>query len=69
MAIRLEKSGELYLIRGAPDGPETRKRMGHDLGLWLVLILLVMGVFLVPPEGLSWPAVNHVFRAVLGVVR
>jgi hypothetical protein len=71
MAIRLERSGELILIRGTPDEPEKpRKWSKHiQLVLWLVLILLVSEVLFMGPDALlDWATVSHAFRAVLTAI-
>ena len=68
MAIRLEKSGELILIRGSADEPEKpRKWIKYvQLGLWLVLIMLASGVLFMGPHALlDWATVSHAFRSVL----
>ncbi len=69
MAIRLERSGGLIFIKGAPEDPATGKRRSRNLGLWLALIILVMGMLFVPSNGLSWAAVSHTFKAFLAVVQ
>lgn len=68
MAIRLEKSGGLVFIKGAPDEPKTEKRRRKDLGLWLVLIALVMGALFADSHSLSWPVVSHAFKSVLTAI-
>lgn len=67
MAIRLERSGGLYFIRGGVDEPEPPKRR-NNLGLWLALIGLVALCF-VGPQALDWAAANHTLRAFLAVPR
>lgn len=71
MAIRLEKSGELILIRGTADEPETPKKWTKyvQLGLWLALILLASGVLFMGPDALlDWATVSHAFRSVLTAI-
>jgi hypothetical protein len=71
MAIRLERSGELYFIRGAPDEPEKPSQWNKriELVLWLVLIALASGVLFMGPHALlNWVKVNHAFRAVVTAI-
>lgn len=68
MAIRLEKSGGLYLIRGRSETSEEQPEK-PNVGLWLILSGLVL-VILFAPELLSqWPATLHAIREVLGAVQ
>lgn len=68
MAIRLEKSGGLLLVRGVKAEPEPEKRSGLNVCLWLVLIALVAGIYFVPAKGLDMAAVHHTFNALLGAI-
>lgn len=71
MAIRLEKSGELMLIRGTADEPEKPKTRSKyvQLGLWLVLITLAGEVLFMGPHALlNWASVNHALRSVLTAI-
>lgn len=69
MAIRLEKSGGLLLVRGVKAEPEPEKRSHLDVYLWLVLIALVVGIYFVPAKGLDVTAVHHTVNSILGAVR
>ena len=71
MSIRLEKDGELMIIRGAPDplSKEGRARKSGGLGLWLTLILLVTGVLFPAPVVSALPTVAHTVRGFLGVIQ
>jgi hypothetical protein len=60
MAIKLEKSGGLILIRGAEDPPE--KPRGHNMGLWLTLALCVAGLLCASPLASKWPVVAHAVK-------
>jgi len=65
MAIRLERSGELMLIRGTADEPDEPRNSNKwvQLGLWLVLVALTTGVLFVGPHPLlEWAAVSHAFE-------
>jgi hypothetical protein len=66
MAIRLEKSGGLILIRGGEDPPEKVKRTGK--GLWLVFAVCVAGILYASPLASGWPAVAHAMKSFLAVV-
>jgi hypothetical protein len=71
MAIRLERSGGLILIRGTRDEPEEpRKWIKYlQLGLWLALIMLASGVLFMGPHALlDWATVSHAFRSVLTAI-
>ena len=71
MAIRLEKSGELMLIRGMADEPEKPRQWvkGIHLGLWLVVIALTSAVLFMGPHALlDWATVNHALRSVLTAI-
>ncbi len=71
MAIRLERSGELILIRGAADEPEKPRKWRKylQLGLWLVLIALASGVLFMGPNALlQWSTVSQAFRSVLTAI-
>ena len=72
MAIRLEKSGELYFIRGSADPPAKKKgwsKSSGGLGLWLVLALLVMGMLFPLPIAAALPTVSHVLKGFLTVAQ
>jgi hypothetical protein len=70
MAVRLERSGGLILIRGTKDEPEEPKRDRFaSVGLWLALILLVVGVMFIGPSGVSMADVGHAFKSFLAAVR
>ena len=71
MAIRLERSGGLIFIHGAPEDTETPKGKSKNrrrLGLLLALIALVMGLLFAGPHALGWPAVNHTLKALLAAI-
>lgn len=71
MAIRLERSGELFFIRGTADELEKPKEWKKYVqpGLWLLLALLVSGVLFMGPQALlPWTAVTHAFRSVLTAI-
>jgi hypothetical protein len=71
MAIRLERSGELYFIRGVADEPEKPSKWNKriELVLWLTLIVLASGVLFLGPHALvNWATVNHAFRAVVTAI-
>lgn len=71
MAIRLERDGGLMLIRGTADEPE-KPRNGKKYiktGLWLGLIALAGGVYLMGPHALlQWATVSHELKAVLTAI-
>lgn len=72
MAIRLEKSGGLYFIRGAADPPAKKKWWSKSfgaLGLWLMLGLFVMGVLFPYPVAAAWPTVSHSLKGLLPVAQ
>lgn len=68
MAIRLEKSGDLYLIRGRADPPVKQQRRNLHLGLWLVLAGLVLVMVYAPALQSQWPAVSHAIQTFLAAV-
>jgi len=72
MAIRLEKSGGLYLIRGNP--PERKKpgwwsRNHRDVQLWVVLTALVLAALFLPAEAFRWEAIDHTLKGLMNVFR
>ncbi|MEJ2008840.1 MAG: hypothetical protein P8Z30_11910 [Acidobacteriota bacterium] len=67
MAIRLEKDGGLIFIRGGPDPP--KKQGSRNMGLWLMLAVLVMGVVFASPLASGWPAISHTVHGFLAAVR
>ena len=72
MAIRLERSGGLILIHGAPDPPVKKKPRDNklrSLSLWLVLTLLIAGVLYAYPVASGWPWVAHTVKDLLSAVR
>jgi hypothetical protein len=72
MAIRLEKSGELFFIHGGPDPPVKKKwrdKKPRGLGLWLVLTLSVAGVLFAYPVVSGWPVIAHTVKGFLAAVR
>ncbi len=68
MAIRLERSGGLFFIRGtheeAPKPKWSRKRR-RRLALLVALDVLVVGLLFAGPHLLGWPVVRHTLRALL----
>lgn len=66
MSVRLEKSGELYLIRGQADPPETPK--GRDGGLWLALLVFVMGGVFASHLAFGLPVLAHTIKGFLATV-
>lgn len=69
MSIRLEKSGELYFIRGNPKEPEPpMPKRSAGVGLWLALTVLVGGVLFIGPHSLSMADVSHALKALLSTV-
>ena len=71
MAIRLERSGELMLIRGIADEPEKPRKQNKliTLVLWLALIVVVGGVLFVGPNApLDWATVNHAFMSAVTAI-
>jgi hypothetical protein len=67
MAIRLERSGGLILIRGGADPPE--KQGGHHhLGLWLALAVCVAGMLYASPLASGWPMVAHAVKGFVAAV-
>ena len=65
MALRLERSGELMMIRGSADEPEEPRNPNKwvQRGLWLVLIALTTGVLFVGPHPLlEWATVSNAFK-------
>jgi hypothetical protein len=72
MAIRLERSGGLILIHGAPDPPEKKMwwtRKPRRLGLWLVLTVFIAGVVFAAPVVSGWPVVAHTVKGLLAAAR
>jgi hypothetical protein len=69
MGIRLERSGGLILIKGAPDPPEPPLNKYATLGLWLALIILVGGILFIGPHSLTMADVTHTFKSFLTAVR
>jgi hypothetical protein len=69
MARRLEKSGELLLVRFAQDPPAAEKRgVSRKVAFALAVIVVVAGTLAVSPLGLGWSAVGHTFKAFLAAV-
>jgi hypothetical protein len=72
MAIRLERSGGLIFIHGAPDPPVRKMWWDMDprgLGFWLVLTLCVAGGLFAYPAVSEWPAITHLVKDFLAAVR
>jgi len=72
MAIRLEKSGGLILVRGNQEdrkAPGWWSRNHRELGLWVALAALLMAALFVPAEALRWEAVDHALTALLHALR
>lgn len=72
MAIRLEKSGGLIVIRGS--APERKKpgwwsRNHRDLALWVALTVLLLAALFVPAEALRWEAIDHTVKGLMNVFR
>lgn len=68
MAIRLEKSGGLILIHGAPDPPSKKKwwdKKPRGVGLWIVLALFIAGVVLADSVESGWPAIAEAVKGLL----
>lgn len=68
MAIRLEKSGGLILIKGSPDPPDQEtwwQTIPGGFGSWLALILFVGVVVGAPHIVSSWPVVAHAVKSFL----
>lgn len=67
MAIHLERSGGLYLIKGDgrddPEEPKDNKFV--TLGLWLMLIGLAAGVLFAGPHSLTMADISHTFKGFL----
>lgn len=69
MAMRLERSGGLIFIHGAPEEPQPPKRNKFTgLGLWLALVILVIGVLFIGPHSLSLADVGHTVKNLLAAV-
>lgn len=69
MAIRLERSGGLIFIHGAPEEPEPPEGDNFtSLGLWLALVILVIGVLFIGPHSLSLADVGHTVKSLLAAV-
>ena len=69
MASRLEKSGELLMVRYSPDAPAPEKPGSRrKWGVVLAVIVLVAGTLFVSPHGAGWSAVGHTFKAFLAAV-
>jgi hypothetical protein len=64
MAIRLERSGGLILIKGAPDPPVQKKSWG-GLGAWLALIAFVAVAVSAPHIISGWPVIAHTIKGFL----
>lgn len=69
MAMRLERDGNLIYVRGAPDPPKQPERRKRGLGLWVVLVLLVIGVVFASLLAPAWPAILHSVRGFLASLR
>lgn len=68
MAIRLEKSGGLILIHGAPDPPSKKRwwdKKPHGLGLWIVLALFIAGAVFAASVQSGWPTVAEAVKGFL----
>lgn len=68
MAIRLERSGGLILIHGAPDPPSKKKwwdKKPRGLGLWIVLALFIAGFALADSVAPEWPAIAETVKGLL----
>ena len=71
MAIRLEKSGGLILIHGAPDPPSKKwwDKKPRGLGLWIVLALFIAGLALADSVAPEWPAIAETVKGLLASAR
>ena len=72
MAIRFEKSGGLYLIRGNPQEPKKPgwwSRNHRDVQLWVALTALLLAALFVPADALRWEAVDHTLKGLMNVLR
>lgn len=67
MAIRLVRSGDLYLIRGRPDPPKKQPKKLH-LGLWLVLAAFALEIVYAPALQSHWPEISHAIQNFLATV-
>lgn len=72
MAIRLEKSGGLILIKGSPDPPVQRRwseTLPGGFGPWLALILFVAVGVGAPHIVAGWPVLAHVVKGLLAAAQ
>lgn len=73
MAIRLERSGDLIFIKGAPDPPKPGKRgrrVFESVGLGLLaLALLLIASGLASAQPPHWAALSHTVKAFLAAIR
>jgi len=68
MAIRLERSGGLILIHGAPDPPSKKKwwdKKPRGLGVWIVFTLCIAGVLFAASVAPEWPAIAEAVKGLL----
>jgi hypothetical protein len=69
MAMQLEKSGGVAIVRGGREGSAAEKPKYHDeLGLCLALILLLAWALFLGLHTLDWAAVTHAVKVFLGVL-
>lgn len=73
MAIRLEKSGGLIFVHGAPDPPVKKKtwwsKKPRGLGPWIVLALFIAGALFAESAASEWPAVAEAVKNLIAAVR
>ncbi len=71
MAIRLEKSGELMLIRGIPDEMDdqaewnTRRR---KLGAFMVAVAVGTAAVFIAPHVPGFEMISDAFKSVMAVI-
>ncbi|TAM79483.1 MAG: hypothetical protein EPN47_16900 [Acidobacteria bacterium] len=71
MAIRLEKSGGLIFIHGAPDPPVKKKwwdKKPRGLGLWVVLTLFIAGAIFASQVASGLPTVANTVKGLVAAV-
>lgn len=72
MAIRLERSGGLILIHGAPDPPSKKKwwdKRPGGLGPWILLAVLITGVLFAGSLASEGTAVAEAVKGLLASAR
>jgi len=72
MAIRLERSGGLILIHGAPDPPSKKKWWDKNpggLGVWVVFTLCIAAVLVAASAAPEWPEILEAAKRLVASVK